>query len=100
VDPGTGRKSLYVNRGYTRSIVGMKTDEARALLDFLFLQAHTPEYQVRVSWRPGDLVAWDNQRTQHYLVQDRKFHRVMHRVMVLRGEPVHTEVSERQSKVA
>jgi taurine dioxygenase len=84
-DPRTGRKSLYVNRGYTRSIVGMKTDESRALLDFLFLQAHMPEYQLRVTWKPGSIVAWDNQRTQHYVVQDRAYRRVMHRVMVFRS---------------
>jgi len=83
-DPRTGRKAIYVNRAYTRSIIGMREAESSALLEFLYLQTHTPEYQVRVSWRPGTIVAWDNQRTQHYLVQDRKFRRVMHRAMTLR----------------
>ena len=78
----TGRKTLYVNRFYTRSIVGLRRDESDALLRLLFEQAHVPELQLRVSWKPGTLVIWDNERTQHYLVRDRECKRVLHRVMV------------------
>jgi taurine dioxygenase len=85
VDPRTGRKTLYVNKVYTRAIKGFRPDESEALLAFLFRQAHVPEFQCRLSWRPGTIVAWDNQRTQHYIVQDKPHARVMHRVMVKRG---------------
>ena len=84
VDPRTGRKTLYVNKVYTRSIKGLRPDESEALLAFLFRQAHIPEFQCRMQWRPGTIVAWDNQRTQHYIVQDKPHPRVMHRVMVRR----------------
>lgn len=85
VDPRTGRKTLYVNKVYTRAIKGLRPDESDAILALLFRQAHVPEFQCRMQWRPGTIVAWDNQRTQHYIVQDKPHERVMHRVMVKRA---------------
>ena len=82
-DPVTGRDALYVNRMYTTSILGLRPDESEALLNFLYLQAHRPEYQLRVAWEPKTIVVWENARTQHYLVQDAHYRRVMHRVMAL-----------------
>ncbi|MGE0233550.1 MAG: TauD/TfdA dioxygenase family protein [Flavobacteriaceae bacterium] len=84
-DPRTGRKTLYVNKVYTRAIKGLRPDESDAILALLFRQAHVPEFQCRMQWRPGTIVAWDNQRTQHYIVQDKAHDRVMHRVMVERA---------------
>jgi len=34
-----------------------------------------------VQWEPGTIVLWDNVKTQHYLVFDKIYPRVMHRVM-------------------
>lgn len=85
VDPRNGRKTLYVNRVYTRAIKGLRPDESAAILELLFRQATVPEFQCRMQWRPGTIVAWDNQRTQHYIVQDKPHARVMHRVMVERA---------------
>lgn len=85
IHPRSGRKSIYANKVYTRGIKGFRPDESAAILEFLFRQAHIPENQVRVSWKAGTIVAWDNQRTQHYIVQDKPYRRVMHRVMTLRS---------------
>ena len=53
---------------------------------FLYPQAtDVPELQLRVSWDKGTLVMWDNERTQHYIVRDTQYDRVMHRVMVNTG---------------
>jgi len=79
--PITGRKALYVNKAYTRSIVGMPRDQSEDLLAFLFRRTSFPEYQLRVSWDLGTLVMWDNLNTQHYLLMDYVYPRVMHRVM-------------------
>ncbi|MGZ3097246.1 TauD/TfdA dioxygenase family protein [Streptomyces sp. H72] len=68
--PETGRRMLFVNASFTTRITGLDRDESDRLLRFLFQQAHVPEYQVRFSWRPGDVAFWDNRATQHYAVGD------------------------------
>eukprot|EP00660_Eupelagonema_oceanica_P007780 gene7780-1996_t len=60
-------------------------EESDHLLEYLFRLTSVPELQLRVSWKPGTLTIWDNERTQHYLVRDREYDRVMHRVMVDTG---------------
>ena len=81
-DPASGRKWLYVNRSYTTRIIGLTERENNCVLQFLFEQAHIPECQLRVSWQPRALAMWDNEITQHYIIQDGVFPRVMHRAMV------------------
>ena len=68
--PDTGRKSLYVNPGFTTRIIGMNADESEALLTFLFAHATQPQFIYRHRWRKHDLVIWDNRCTMHYAVQD------------------------------
>jgi taurine dioxygenase len=80
--PRTGRKSIYVNRHFTRQIVGLTDRESAAILEYLFSLAHIPEFQLRVTWRPGTIVLWDNERTLHYIVRDYEYPRVMHRCMI------------------
>jgi alpha-ketoglutarate-dependent taurine dioxygenase len=58
--PATGEKALYVNGGFTRSIVGLKQEESDALLGFL--KDHVGrgiDYQARVRWAPKTVVVWD-----------------------------------------
>ena len=78
----TGAKALYVNKIYTTGIKELWPDEAEALLAFLFAQARVPEFQLRLRWRPGTIAMWNNELTQHYLVLDKVYDRVLHRVMV------------------
>jgi len=42
--PETG---LFVNPSFTTRIFGLDPDESEKLLQYLFRQAHVPEYQVR-----------------------------------------------------
>ena len=60
--PHTGRKLLYVNANFTTRIEGVSESESRMILDFLFTWVRTPEFHVRYTWRPGDVVIWDNPR--------------------------------------
>ena len=66
----TGRKSLYVNPGFTVRIIGLNKDESDALLRFLYAHSTQPHFIFRHRWRDHDLVIWDNRCTMHYAVQD------------------------------
>ena len=68
--PVTGRRHLYVNRGFTRRIVGLRDAESDALLNFLFGHCEHPAFQVRYAWAEGDIAIWDERPTLHYAVAD------------------------------
>jgi len=86
--PETGRKMLYVNRAFTQFIVGMDTEESRALLEQLWIQASFGEYQCRWKWQVGDVAFWDNRSTQHYAISDYfPNRRVMERITVIGDKP-------------
>lgn len=87
--PVTGRKCLYVNEGFTVSLLGLPEDEGRDLLADLCAHAHKPEFTYRHEWRKGDLLMWDNCQTQHLAVGDYALpqRRLMHRTTVRGAAP-------------
>ncbi|ASR02218.1 TauD/TfdA family dioxygenase [Gordonia rubripertincta] len=86
VHPETGRRSLFVNPGFTSHIEGVSEAESRGILDLLYAHITKPEHIVRHRWRLGDLVLWDNRNTLHYANRDYGDNRrVMHRI-TLRGD--------------
>ena len=71
VHPVTGYKSLYVNAGFTRSIVGVPRSESDAILGFLFKQIETSqEATVRYKWDANDVAFWDNRSALHRAIAD------------------------------
>jgi taurine dioxygenase len=68
--PDTNEQAIYVNRAFTRQIVGMHKTESDKLLEHLWAQASIPEYQCRFSWSPGSVAFWDNRAAQHYASSD------------------------------
>ena len=70
VHPVTGRKGLYINPTYTLRLEGMNEEESRPILNQLFAHCALPEHCLRLQWRPGMLVIWDNYATQHYAIND------------------------------
>lgn len=89
VHPTTGRRSLFVNPGFTTHIVGFSRIESDALLSLLYAHATQPELIVRHRWRPGDVVIWDNRATMHYAADDYgTTARRMRRVTLAGGRPV------------
>jgi len=79
--PLSGRKSLYVNPGFTRRIDGWTEEESRPLLDYLYEHASRPEFVFRFQWKPGSVAFWDNRATWHCAMNDYAGQRrLMHRI--------------------
>lgn len=87
VHPETDRRALYVNRQFTARIPQLDPLESAALLDHLSRWSAQPEFTCRWSWRPGDVVMWDNRSTQHYAVNDYDEPRIMQRVILAGDRP-------------
>jgi taurine dioxygenase len=68
--PWTGRKTLFVNEGFTTTIEDLPKEESDALLRTLFDHITRPEAIYRHVWQPGDLLMWDNGSTQHCAVSN------------------------------
>ena len=63
--PVTGRKALYVNRGFTRRILGIPRDESEGVLRYLYEHMENPLFQCRFRWRANSIAFWDNRAVQH-----------------------------------
>ena len=86
--PVTGKKGLYVNRGFTRSLVGVPRDESDAILRYLYEHMENPLFQCRFRWRENSIAFWDNRCAQHRAMWDYWPHtRSGHRVTVKGDRP-------------
>jgi taurine dioxygenase len=87
--PVTGRKALFVNRGFTRHIVGVPADESEAILRYLYDHAESPLWQCRFRWTERAVAFWDNRCAQHRAMWDYWPHtRSGNRVTVKGDRPV------------
>jgi taurine dioxygenase len=68
--PETGRKCLYVNRGFTSRLVGMTVEESQPFLEFLWSHATRAEFTCRFRWAPHNVGIWDNRCVLHYAIND------------------------------
>ena len=68
--PVTGRKALYVNRGFTRRILGIPRDESEGVLRYLYEHMENPLFQCRFRWRANSVAFWDNRCVQHHALWD------------------------------
>jgi taurine dioxygenase len=89
--PDSGKKLLYVNRGFTSHIVGLGRSESNAVLEMLYrLIDSTPRLYCRVDWEPNSLAFWDNRCTQHHAVWDYwPSSRYGERVSIVGDQPPH-----------
>ena len=83
VHPVTGRKALFVNPVYTQRFEGMREDESRSLLNYLFAHATRAEFTCRLRWESGTLAVWDNRCLLHLAINDYDgSRRLLHRTTV------------------
>ncbi|MBL8384152.1 MAG: TauD/TfdA family dioxygenase [Burkholderiales bacterium] len=68
--PVTGRRALYVNRGFTRRINGIPRDESDGILAYLYQHMENPLFQCRFRWRANSIAFWDNRCVQHRAMWD------------------------------
>lgn len=66
--PISGKRSLYVNAGFTHRIVGLSEEESRKILDRLFNYVAREEFVHTHHWNEGDVVMWDNFSVQHQAI--------------------------------
>jgi len=89
--PETGRKALYVNRGFTTHIKELNRNESDALLGMLFDHAETPEFQCRFKWQEGSVAFWDNRAVIHHAMWDyHPLSRLAHRVTICGDRPFYS----------
>ncbi len=90
--PVTGRKSLYLS-SHAGGIVGMPMPEARILLRDLNEHATQPRFVYVHTWRPWDLVMWDNRQMMHRVRRyDESQPRDMRRTTVAGDAPTAAQV--------
>jgi len=85
--PETGRRLVFFDPTYANAIVGMEEAEYTAIFRFLTEHLTRPEFIYRHSWKPYDMVMWDNRCTLHYAVAnyDDSERRHMERVTVTKN---------------
>lgn len=99
--PDTGEQVIYVNRAFTRRILGVSEAESTRLLEFLYAQAAYPEYQCRFRWTANAIAFWDNRACQHYAVSDYwPQERIAERVTIVGDEPFYRPNSEQTPGIA
>jgi len=90
--PVSGRKSLYLS-SHAGAIIGMPTPEARILLRDLNEHATQPKFVYVHTWRPWDLVMWDNRQVMHRVRRyDESQPRDMRRTTVAGDAPTTAQV--------
>ncbi|WP_328328357.1 MULTISPECIES: TauD/TfdA dioxygenase family protein [unclassified Streptomyces] len=88
VHPESGEPSLFLG-GFAQRLVGLTLRESRPIIDVLQSYVHRPENVARWTWRPGDVLIFDNRNTQHFAVNDYDSHkRVLNRVSITGDVPV------------
>ena len=84
IHPDTGRKTLFVDPGYTDYIEQLTREESDNMINYLADHVTQPQFVYRHHWEPGDILCWDNRGAWHCAIGDYSDddRRLMHRVTV------------------
>ena len=85
-----GSQSLYISPVYMERIIGRGESESRALVEELTEWATQERFVYEHSWRPHDVVMWNNTWTMHLVMpyDQARQRRVMHRTAIAGVEAV------------
>lgn len=88
--PETGRPALFLSDIWIRRFEGLDEVESAAVLAEAVAIAVSPEAEYRHSWRPGDVVLWDNRSTMHRACpfDTENTRRLMHRATIAGDPPI------------
>ena len=82
VNNQNNKKSLYLSPGHVTGIVGLKEEEGKKLLNYLFQHQIKPEFIYSFEWEPNCIAIWNNHAVLHNPTNDFDEHRVMHRITI------------------
>lgn len=86
--PETGRKAIFMSRVHLERFAGMTEAESAPILDFLAQAVVDEQFTMRLKWRKGTLVIWDNRCVLHYALNDYQgYRREVHRVVLKGSRP-------------
>jgi taurine dioxygenase len=88
--PESGAKALYFNPAKSKFIEGMTPKDSKALMQRLLDFAMQPDLVFTHTWRPGDVVIFDNRSALHRSVDnyDPSEFRLLYRVLLEGERPV------------
>jgi len=87
--PETGRRTLFLSPVWIRNFEGISEEESQPILKELTDFATGPDFTYRHSWRPGDVLIWDNRSTLHKACpfDETNARRLMHRTTIVGDRP-------------
>ena len=84
--PVSGRKALFVNRGFTYRINEVSEEESAAILEYPYQHQEKPDFQLRFQRKPHPVAFWDNRAVQHVAVWDYFLHTRSGRCITIKGD--------------
>ena len=63
--PESGRKCIYVSPQQLDHVIGLPQNESDQLLEYIVAHVTDERFRHTHSWRPGDMILWDNRRFLH-----------------------------------
>ncbi|TID15801.1 hypothetical protein CANINC_004330 [Pichia inconspicua] len=92
--PVLKKKYLFISKGFTTRILGLKKEESDFLMNFLFdHQRSCLDAHVRLQWDENSIAVWDNRRVLHSVTADWNTPDIRHafRVTSMAERPVSTK---------
>lgn len=87
--PESGRRAAFFSPIWIRNFEGMSEEESQPIIDELCEFATQPEFTYTHTWKPGDVLIWDNRSSMHKACpfDEENARRLMHRTTICGDRP-------------